>query len=73
MNDNHHWYKNNKNDLIWWKDTSGYIGLWIFSFDKITEFNMFQDYPYKLTREQKRIFDRENPEWANFFKDRHIE
>jgi hypothetical protein len=44
--------------------------VWIFSFDKTTEFNMFHDYPYKLTKEQKQIFDKENPEWADFFKDR---
>ena len=31
---------------------------------------MFRDYPYKLTKEQKQFFDKENPEWADFFKDR---
>lgn len=46
------------------------IRVWIFSFDKTTEFNMFHDYPYKLTKEQKQIFDKEKPEWADFFKDR---
>ena len=43
---------------------------WEFSFDKKTVFNMFADYPYKLTEEQKRIFDKENPYWADFFSDR---
>lgn len=64
------WYKNNETDTIWWKDDPTVIGVWIFSFDKTTEFNMFHDYPYKLTKEQKQIFDKENPEWADFFKDR---
>lgn len=64
------WYKNNPADLIWWKDTPESVGIWIFSFDKKTEFNMFRDYPHALTPEQKKIFDDENPEWADFFKDR---
>lgn len=31
---------------------------------------MFADYPHNLTPEQKKIFDEENPEWCEFFKDR---
>lgn len=31
------WYKS-KNSLIWWKDTPDIVGLFIFSFDKKTEF-----------------------------------
>ena len=64
------WYKHNPNDVIWWKDTPGRIGIWIFSFDKNKEINMFADYPWALTKEQKEIFDRENPFWADFFSDR---
>lgn len=63
------WYKTNDSDKIWWKETD-YIGEWVFSFDKKTEFNMFRDYPEKLTPEQKQIFDDENPHWKEFFKDR---
>lgn len=40
------------------------------SFDKKTIFNIFADYPHKLTKEQKEIFDKENPYWADFFRDR---
>lgn len=66
------WYKNNPDDKIWWLDNSSEcVGERIFSFDKITEFNMFSDYPYKLTPEQREIFAEENPEWANFFSDRN--
>lgn len=62
--------KNNENDAIWWVDNPDVIGEWLFSFDKKTIFNMFRDYPYKLTAKQKAIFDKENPYWVNFFKDR---
>jgi hypothetical protein len=63
-------YKNNPSDVIWWVENSDTIGEWLFSFDKETIFNMFADYPDKLTSEQKEIFDKENPFWADFFKDR---
>ena len=63
-------YKNNPSDVIWWVDNPEKVGEWLFSFDKKTVFNMFADYPHKLTAEQKAIFDKENPNWAEFFKDR---
>lgn len=62
-------YKENETDQIWWVKTDA-KGEWEFSFDKKTIFNMFEDYPYKLTPKQKAIFDKENPYWANFFSDR---
>lgn len=55
------WYKRNKDDQVWWKETPGEVGEFIFSFDKKEEFNFFADYPQKLTPEQKAIFDKENP------------
>ena len=64
------WMKDKESNQIWWLVDTGIIGEWIFSFDKVHEFNMFEDYPYKLTKEQKEIFDKENPYWADFFKDR---
>lgn len=64
------YYKNNPDDVIWWKETPDTVGEWIFSFDREKDFNLFADYPGKLTREQKAIFDRENPQWRDFFKDR---
>ena len=65
------WYKNEPTDKIWWLDNSDEkVGEWIFSFDKVHMFNMFADYPHKLSAKQKDIFDKENPYWANFFKDR---
>lgn len=70
MEQSNKFYKNNPSDKIWWVDNQGTIGEWLFSFDKKTIFNMFSDYPHKLTPEQKAIFDKENPYWADFFKDR---
>lgn len=62
--------KHNESDTVWWVDNPDVVGDWLFTFDKKIIFNMFKDYPYKLTAKQKAIFDKENPEWANFFKDR---
>ena len=64
MSSDDRWYKNNTDDKIWWKDTDS-VGEWLFSFDKKQVFNMFADYPHNL-----KIFDEENPEWVDFFKDR---
>lgn len=65
------WYKDNSDDKIWWLDNSDeIIGEWIFSFDKKKQFNMFADYPHKLSKEEKEIFDKENTYWAEFFIDR---
>ena len=64
------WYKNNETDKIYWIDNPDNKGEWLFSFDKKRVFNMFADYPHNLTPEQKKIFDEENPYWADFFKSR---
>ena len=67
---NKEFYKKNSGDSIWWVNDPETVGVFEFSFDKETVFNLFRDYPYKLTSEQKEIFDEENPFWADFFKDR---
>ena len=64
-------FKNNPKDKIWWVDNGDEAkGEWVFTFDKVTYFNMFEEYPDRLTPEQKRIFDEENPFRADYFKDR---
>lgn len=65
-------YKREPNNKIWWVDNDK-IGVMEFSFDKKTIYNLFADYPYKLSAEEKQLFDSENPYWANFFKSRTLE
>ena len=63
-------YKQKPKDQIWWVHDLDTIGEFLFSFDKKKIFNMFSDYPDKLTKEEKEIFDKENSYWKNFFSDR---
>ena len=63
-------YKENPQDKVYWVDNPESKGEHLFSFDKKVVFNLFADYPHNLTPEQKEIFDKENPYWEEFFKDR---
>lgn len=65
-------YKENENDKIWWVENLDSVGEFLFSFDKKKIYNLFEDYPHNLTKEEKKIFDKENPYWVNFFKDRKM-
>ena len=65
------WFKQNPTDKVYWLNNGDEAkGEFIFSFDKKEQFNLFADYPYKLTAEQKEIFDAENEYWYNYFIDR---
>ena len=69
--DENRWYKNEETDTIWWLDNGNTVkGVFIFSFDKRKQYNLFQDYPHNMSAEEVKVFDRENPFWADFFKDR---
>lgn len=46
------------------------IGPMLISFDKKKVYNLWQDYPHNMTKEEVELFDKENPFWADFFKDR---
>ncbi len=62
------WYKRRPEDQIWWQE-SDTVGDFLFSFDKKRIFSLFRDYPETLSAEEKEIFDRENPYWAEFFSE----
>ena len=61
------WIKNNPDDMIWWVDNPDVKGQMLFSFDKKNVFNLFADYPHKLSKRQKEQFDKETPFWRDFF------
>ena len=61
------WIKRKANDRIWWLQNTG-LGEFVFSFDKQKQYNLFRDYPKKLSHQEKMQFDNENPYWANFFR-----
>ena len=64
-------YARNDGEKIWWKNTDT-IGEWVFSFDMKKDYNMYHDYPHNMTKDEVELFDKENPYWANYFKDRKV-
>lgn len=79
-------YKDNPKNKIWkvnhyilYNKDKGFIdgnvdvmiGELLFSFDKKKIYNLWKDYPYNFTKEEKEIFDKENPYWKEFFKNRN--
>ena len=66
-------YKQNKGDRVWWYEKFGVTGEHLFSFDKKKLYNLFQDYPWKLTVTEWLTFNKENEFWADFFADRNAE
>lgn len=74
--------KRNKKDQIYWVThyvsyTSGFddgdlmLGELLISFDHHNILSLWSDYPWKFTPEQKALFDKENPYWADFFERRN--
>ncbi|MCR4776886.1 MAG: hypothetical protein K5869_10980 [Saccharofermentans sp.] len=59
-----------KEKKVKWLDTPGMRGTRLFTFDGETVYNLFSDYPSKLSKEEKEIFDAEEPYWAEFFSGR---
>lgn len=63
-------YKNNPSDKVMWLNDFSAVGEFVFSFDGKKTYNLFADYPHNMTAEEVQIFNKENPEWAEFFADR---
>ena len=64
-------YKEHPEDTIWWLNNADETtGQFVFSFDRKKLYNMFRVYPHNMAPEEVQLFDRENPYWAEFFKDR---
>lgn len=85
QSDFYEFYKENPKDKIWkvthyilHDKNKGFVeenidlirGEILFSFDKKKIYNAWKDYPYNLTKEEKELFDKENPYWKEFFKER---
>lgn len=69
--ESNNWYKKNDGDKVWWLyNDNEVVGEFIFSFDKIKEYNLFADFPHNMKPEEVKIFVSENPYWAGFFADR---
>lgn len=62
-------HKRHPDDKVWWADTGDLVATYLFSFDREKVYNLFRDYPDKLTKEQKAIFDAENKEYADFISE----
>ena len=71
MNNNQEFYKKNETDKIYWLTKDETTGEHLFTFDQNKIYNLFKDYPHELTKEEKEIFDKENPYWKEYFKDRN--
>ena len=68
-----HFHKDKKEHKMWWAEIPDSIGIMAFTFDKKKIYFLFSEYPYKLTKEEVEIFDKENPYWAHFFRSRKEE
>ena len=62
--------KENPKHKIWRGYFLDEIGRPAVSFDKKTILSLFPDYPDKFTPEEKALFDKEFPHWAEFFRGR---
>lgn len=60
-------YKRKETDTIFWTSDNEELESDYFTFDKKKLFNPFRDYPHNLTKEQIEIFDKENPDYAEYY------
>lgn len=71
VSSNYTWYKQKETDTVEWADTRYQKGVMLFRFGPGGRvFNLFADYPEKLTPEELAVFNHDCPYWAEFFADR---
>lgn len=63
-------FKEKPKNKIWRVYFLDEIGRPAVSFDKKKILSLFADYPNNFTPEEKKLFDKEFPFWADFFSDR---
>lgn len=63
-------YRHSKNDRVYWTAPIDTIGQICFSFDRKKIYNLFSDFPHRLSKADIDIFCEENPYWASFFENR---
>ncbi|MDY4861179.1 MAG: hypothetical protein SO162_01330 [Candidatus Onthomorpha sp.] len=68
-------YKSHRADKEWWvdeldEDGKPLIGTLMVSIDRKTVLNLWTDY-IRLTNEQRDLFDKENPYWAEYLDNKH--
>ena len=61
--------KKKDSDKIWWVKFLDEVGTIACSFDMEKIYYLYQDYPSKFTPEEKNLFDKEFPFWADFLKE----
>lgn len=59
--------KGNRQNKIWWTSKIDCIGELNISFDRKKIYNLFEDYPYNMTKSEVEILKQEEPYWAKFF------
>lgn len=65
-----YFHKEHESDKVWHVRYPRIIGCHAVSFDRKRTLNLFEDNPWRFTPEEKALFDKENPYWADFFKNR---
>ena len=63
------YYKKGSTKKVFWL-YSDKVGEHVFSFDKKKNYNLFEDFPHNLTKEEVNIFIKEEYYWTRFFKHR---
>ena len=64
--DGNYYHKEKGSYKVWWLYDRESRGERYFTFDFKTFYGLFRDYPAKLSKEEKEIFDKENPFWADY-------